>query len=251
MRIPKIYTPQELCVGKPCSLDAVASQHLAKALRAKEGDAVRLFNGKGSFFDARVSALSKKSVEVEIESEIVASNESPLESHLAIVMSRGDRMDYAIQKSVELGVNSITPLTSERCEVKLNAERQDKRLAHWQQVAVSACEQSGRATVPVIEAIQTLESYVMNAASQEKPKELKLVLHHRAEQRLDEYETPESVRLLIGPEGGLSQEEISLAQQYGFAPCTLGKRVFRTETAPVASLAVMQWLWGDFNNATR
>tara|TARA_R110000782_G_scaffold102686_5_gene189917 strand:+ start:36 stop:506 length:471 start_codon:yes stop_codon:yes gene_type:complete len=155
-------------------------------------------------------------------------------------MSRGDRMDWAIQKVVELGVNQITPLMTERCEVKLQGERADKRQAHWQQVAISACEQCGRSVIPTVYPPVTLDMWMTDLQA-----DLKLVLHHRTEESLARLQPPASLALLIGPEGGLSDDEITRAQTNGFKPTRFGPRVLRTETAPVAALALAQHLWGD------
>lgn len=244
MRNPRIYTASTLVLDEPCTLDEHASKHISKVLRMKTGDALRLFNGDGNDYQSSIIHADKKTVTVTPESQQSVPNESSLQTHLAIVMSRGDRMDYAIQKSIELGVNEITPLTSVRCEVKLSGERADKRIAHWQQVAISACEQCGRSTIPTIHTIQTFEQFVNKGLNE---REVGLVLHHRDTQNLKSIEKPNQVKLLIGPEGGLDQNEIALAQEHGYLACTLGPRVFRTETAPVASLAVLQWLWGDFS----
>lgn len=243
MRNPRIYTASTLALDEPCTLDENASKHISKVLKMKTSDSLRLFNGDGNDYQSSIIHVDKKTVTVTPESKQSVPNESDLHTHLAIVMSRGDRMDYAIQKSIELGVNEITPLTSVRCEVKLSGERADKRIAHWQQVAISACEQCGRSSIPFIHTIQTLDQFVKTGL---KEGEMGLVLHHRDTQNLESIDKPNQVRLLIGPEGGLAQEEIRLAQQNGYKACTLGPRVFRTETAPVASLAVLQWLWGDF-----
>ncbi|TVP93679.1 MAG: 16S rRNA (uracil(1498)-N(3))-methyltransferase, partial [Pseudomonadaceae bacterium] len=167
--------------------------------------------------------------------------ESPLQVHLGQAMSRGERMDWAIQKAVELGVNAITPLFTERCEVKLQGERADKRQAHWQQVAISACEQCGRSQVPVVHPPQALADWLAQLDC-----ELKLVLHHRTEQPLASLQKPASLGLLIGPEGGLSSEEIQRTEASGFQAVRLGPRVLRTETAPIVALSLAQQLWGDF-----
>lgn len=150
-------------------------------------------------------------------------------------------MDYAIQKATEAGVTAITPLWSERCEVKLNAERLDKRVKHWQQVAISACEQCGRNIVPTIHTPVKLEDWLTTRAT-----ELNFVLHHRTREKLSGFAQPESVSLLIGPEGGLTAQEIELAEDHRFNPLALGPRVLRTETAPVVAITLMQYLWGDY-----
>ena len=150
-------------------------------------------------------------------------------------------MDYAVQKAVEMGVSEIVPLTTERCDVKLKGDREDKRLRHWQQVAISAAEQCGRARVPDIQPVMTVQQWLEHA----RACDLRLVLHHRTERSLNTLEKPSSIALMIGPEGGLTAEEIALAEDNGFLPVALGPRVLRTETAPVAAIALCQWLWGD------
>lgn len=244
MRIPNIYTETSLTVNSETELDSNAAQHIAKVLRMKKGFKLKLFNGDGYYYDAELSLVERRTVHAKIAGREHCDSESNLDTQLAIVMSRGDRMDYAIQKATELGVNQITPLISERCEVKLDEGREEKRIKRWQHVAISACEQCGRATVPQINPVLELEEFL----SQPKdPDVLPLVLHHRDTQDLAHIEPkPAKVLLLIGPEGGLTSEEIVCAQRQGFKACTLGPRVFRTETAPVAALAVLQWLWGDF-----
>lgn len=247
MRIPTIYTEAEFTVNTETELSASAAHHIANVLRLKPGNPVKLFNGTGFFFYAVITEASKKKVSVRIESSEQAKSESNLHTHLGQVMSRGDRMDYAIQKSTEMGVNEITPLMSERCELKLKADREAKRLEHWKQVAISAAEQCGRATVPVIHPVCSLEEWL----TQQSGKGLSLVFHHRDTQNLTQIQTPpKHVNMLIGPEGGLSEAEIELAKKADFVACTFGPRVMRTETAPVACLSVLQWLWGDFNSSS-
>ena len=242
MRIPNIYTSSPLHANSEIQLDDNAAHHLAKVLRKRSGFKLQLFNGDGFFYPAELTEVSKKTVQAQTGDAIQGNSESSLQTHIGQVMSRGDRMDYMVQKATELGVNEITPLFSERCEVRLDDDRQAKRHAHWQQVAISAAEQSGRARIPVIHAPSTLEDWIAGKADDG----LALVLHHRDTQSLSSLQTPQRVNLLIGPEGGLSPEEIAAAQAQKFIACTLGPRVFRSETAPVAALSVLQWLWGDF-----
>lgn len=242
MRIPNIYTATTLSEHQELELEPQAAQHLVKVLRMKEGDAIRLFDGSGFFYPARLIQTGKKHVRVQTEDKEASTAESSLITHVGQVMSRGDRMDYAIQKSTEMGVNEITPLMSERCEVKLNAERADKRVKHWQQVAVSAAEQCGRACVPIVHPVSSLEDWLSSRDG------LCLVLHHRDTQQLTKLPPPDKVNLLIGPEGGLSAEEIELAKTQGFVATTFGPRVMRTETAPITALSIVQWLWGDLQN---
>lgn len=244
MRIPRIHTPQPLAAGQRIDLDDNAANHVARVLRMQAGEQIRLFNGDGQDYPAVLAEVGKRTVAVEIATPVPAASESPLRIHLGQTMSRGDRMDYAVQKATELGVNDITPLHSERCEVRLKGERQEKREGHWQQVAISACEQSGRAVVPNVHPIQTLADWVNSVQA-----DLRLVLHHHSAAPLELSTPPASVALLVGPEGGLTEEEVNLARQAGFLPVAFGNRVFRTETAPVAAISILQWLWGDFRSA--
>lgn len=244
MRIPNIYTDSHLKAQENIELDANASQHLAKVLRMKKGYQVRLFNGDGMFYPAELIEVGKKVVVAKTADAIASDTESKVHTHLGQVMSRGDRMDYAVQKATELGVSDITPLFSERCEVKLTAERIEKRKAHWQQVAISAAEQCGRAVVPTIHNPVSLDEWLKTSASEPG---IKLVLHHRDTQNLEDIQSPPNrVTLLIGPEGGLSEVEIKQACMQQFISTTFGPRVLRTETAPVTALTLIQWLWGDF-----
>jgi 16S rRNA (uracil1498-N3)-methyltransferase len=184
--------------------------------------------------------VGKKTVSVELTEQLPGQPESPLQVHLGQGLSRGERMDWAIQKATELGVAQITPIVSERCEVRLKDERVDKRLAHWQQVASSACEQCGRSTLPIIHPPMLLADWLQQVQA-----DLKLVLHPVAEPMLS-HAKPSSLAFLIGPEGGLSEAEVTQATGHGFQAARLGPRVLRTETAAVVALTVAQQLWGDF-----
>ena len=205
-----------------------------------EGDALQVFDGSGHEFTGRLLEVGKKRVRVLLDESFAGQIESPLAIHLGQGLSRGERMDWAIQKATELGVNEITPIMSERCEVRLKDERAEKRLSHWRQVAISACEQCGRSRVPVIHPPVLLSEWIKTTEA-----DLKLVLHPVSEP-LASHAKPGRLAFLIGPEGGLTDNEIDQAQASGFQPARLGPRVLRTETAPVVALAVAQQLWGDF-----
>lgn len=241
MRIPRIFTNSPLAVGSQCQLDDNAANHVGRVLRMQAGQALLLFNGDGHDYHATITEAGKKHVLVAVTEAAENETESPLRVVLAQTLSKGDRMDYAVQKAVEMGVSEIVPLTTERCDVKLKGDREDKRLRHWQQVAISAAEQCGRARVPDIQPVMTVQQWLEHA----RACDLRLVLHHRTEQSLNTLEKPSSIALMIGPEGGLTAEEIALAESRGFLPVALGPRVLRTETAPVAAIALCQWLWGD------
>ncbi|UTW10551.1 16S rRNA (uracil(1498)-N(3))-methyltransferase [Marinobacterium rhizophilum] len=240
MRIPRCYEPQPMNPGDSLMLGDNNVQHLARTLRMRAGDQVLLFNGDGQEFHATALEVDKRSMQVRIDSGEAPKRDSALQIHIGQSLSRGERMDYAVQKATELGMARMTPLFSERCEVKLNSERQDKRLRHWQQVAISACEQSLRCTVPQLDAPEPLDHWVRSVEA-----DLKLVLHHHSATPLGDLPRPGSIALLIGPEGGLTEAEVQLAMASGFRPVALGPRVLRTETAPVVAQAILQSHWGD------
>ncbi|MDF0749788.1 16S rRNA (uracil(1498)-N(3))-methyltransferase [Marinobacter sp. 71-i] len=244
MRIPRIYTDSPLSEGAPAELDDSAAQHVGRVLRMQNGQELLLFNGDGNDYPASITNAGKKRVEVRIGTPVENTTESPLDIVLGQALSKGDRMDFAVQKAVEMGVTCIVPLTTERCDVKLKGDREDKRLRHWQSVATSAAEQCGRARVPEILPVMTLTEWFDHTGDCD----LRLVLHHRTEQSLDTLAKPARIALMIGPEGGLSPEEITAAETAGFLPVALGPRVLRTETAPVAAMALCQWLWGDIGS---
>ena len=208
----------------------------------RAGDQLELFDGSNHIYQAVITAVAKKSVEVDILSRQFDDRESPLAIHLGQVISRGERMEFTIQKSVELGVNVITPLWSERCGVKLDGERMDKKIQQWQKIAIAACEQCGRNKIPEIRPLMKLQQWCA-----EPNDALKLNLHPRARYSIRTLpEIPAAgVRLLIGSEGGLSPQEIAQTEQQGFVDVLLGKRVLRTETAAMAAITALQVCFGD------
>ena len=244
MRIPRIYHPSPLAGQTQAILSDDAANHVGRVLRMNEGAELILFDGSNHIFHAQISTISKKQIEVTIHSSELDDRESTLPIHLGQVISRGDRMEFTIQKSVELGVTTITPLWSERCGVKLDGERQDKKIQQWQKIAIAACEQSGRNVVPEIRPIMKLTDWC-----KEQDGMLKLNLHPRANYTIKSLPNvpAEGVRLLIGSEGGLSPEEIAMTETEGFTEVLLGKRVLRTETASLATITALQILYGDMS----
>jgi 16S rRNA (uracil1498-N3)-methyltransferase len=241
MRIPRVYSPQTLTIGDCIELEAGAARHLTSALRMNSGQLVTLFNGQGGEYTAELVEAKKGKATARITEFDQAERESSLSIHLAIGISRGERMDWIMQKATELGVSEITPLFTERCEVKLSGNRLDKKVGHWQQVAISACEQSQRNRVPSVNTPIRLDQWQQGCKAS-----LKLVLHHRTDQSLSNMRQPSGpIALLIGPEGGLSEREIEQAISLDFSPLALGPRVLRTETAPLAAISILQSLWGD------
>lgn len=242
MRIPRIYTEQPLAPGRELSLEERAARHLIQVLRLKSGAELILFNGDGREYPAQLTAANKHAVRAKTLSASDPEAEPPLTIHLAIGISKGERMDFTLQKAVELGVSEITPLFTKRSVVHLQGERLEKRMFHWQNVILSACEQSGRCRLPQLHTACSLESWLPG-----RIEGCRILLDHRAAYTLPQLAPPETeVQLLIGPEGGFSEEERSLAVSSGFQGVRLGPRVLRTETAPLAAIAALQVLWGDF-----
>ena len=243
MRLPRIYTPQPLAAGTRILLDARAARHVTRVLRLRAGAPLRLFNGDGREFGARIFGAGRQDVEVEI---LEASNPAPefgLRFTLIQGIARGDRMDYALQKAVELGVHRLIPTLTERGVVKLEKDRLARRMDHWRGILISASEQCGRCDLPELEPAAKLGS-VINGLPR---KALRLLLDPQAGIVLPGLARPEGeVVILTGPEGGLSGAELDLAAAGGFTRVRLGPRILRTETAPLAALAALQTLWGDF-----
>ncbi|HOY22486.1 MAG TPA: 16S rRNA (uracil(1498)-N(3))-methyltransferase [Cellvibrio sp.] len=241
MRIPRIFTSQALAANSNLVLAEAQSHYLSKVLRMQAGRELILFNGEGGEYSAEISAVHKKHVDVSVKELSADNRQSHLQLELAIGVSRGERMDWVLQKATELGVTKITPLMTERTEVKLGGERADKKIEHWQQILISACEQCQRNILPELSEPKYFSDWIGECNA-----DLKFVLHHRDNQGLPENKTTQSVALLIGPEGGLDDNEIAQAIAHHFSPLTLGPRVLRTETAPVAAISLVQYLWGDF-----
>ncbi len=242
MRIPRIYHPESLEYQTQCQLSEDAANHVGRVLRMVEGEQLELFDGSNHIYPAIITESNKKSVKVNILGRELSDKESNLKIHLGQVISRGERMEFTIQKSVELGVNVITPLWSERCGVKLDGERMDKKIQQWQKIIIAACEQCGRNVVPEIRPLMKLQDWCA-----EDDGALKLNLHPRAQHSIKTLPMipKDGVRLLIGSEGGLSEQEIVQTQQKGFTEILLGKRVLRTETASLAAISALQIYFGD------
>ena len=241
--IPRFHCPDlRADIGKIVPLPEAAAHHAARVLRLKTGDAVTLFDGKGQAWQAELTQVAR-----EVLALVCGVGPGIAEPALRITLVQalpgGDKMDWVIQKGVELGVTAIQPVAAKRSVVKLNAERALKRAAHWQEVAVSACEQCGRNVVPPILPLLDLPQYLALPAADN---EQRFLLVPSGGQRVRDMPAPDgSVTLLIGPEGGFDDGEESLARRAGFAPLLLGPRVLRTETAGLAALAAMMAVWGD------
>lgn len=241
MRLSRIHTPQTLITGSTVQLADDAAHYVGKVLRLRAGEMLALFNGNDGEHLCKIVGVEKKGVIVQLVSVVQNSSDPALPIYLGLGLSRGERMDYAIQKATEAGVSSITPLLTERCEVKLKGERVDNRLTHWNRIAISASEQSGRCIVPTLETPVTLQEWLVRERCG-----VSFVLDHRGSQGYPGAINPAAVTLLVGPEGGLSDEEVVQATRHSFQSVRLGPRVLRTETAPVIAIALAHYLWGDF-----
>lgn len=238
---------QQHSVADLISLNKNTSHHLSRVLRCKVDEALILFNGKDTVAKCKINQISKQAVCVEITELLPALEKPTLNIHLGIAVSKGKRMDTIMQKCTELGVTSITPLTTEYLAFKFDTQLQAKKHEHWQSVIENSCEQSENFLLPTLHETVELAQWHQNFDSNA----LKLCLHPDNGQSLrdlaNEHKQVNDLVLLIGPEGGLGENDLAFAQSNNFKNMTLGPRILRTETAPTAMLAIAQHLWGDFS----
>ncbi len=239
----RLFVSGALINGSEIELDADRARYLGKVLRMRVGDALTIFNGEGPEWPAHITHISKNSLTLALGENAHAGTESALKIHLVQGISRGERMDFVVQKATELGVKRITPILTEYGVVKLNPDRAEKRREHWQKIASSACEQSGRTRLPLIDTPVPLKNWFGS-----KPENVgaELILAPGATTSLASIAAPETkVCVMIGPEGGFSISEYADAEVSGFNAVSLGPRIMRTESAAIATMAVLQSLWGD------
>jgi len=237
---PRFFAPVKLSPGTEIELPERVARHCA-VLRLRRGETVILFNGEGGECTAELTRGSRGNTHAHVISRQPVERESPLAIALAQCVSSGDRMDITLQKSTELGVARIVPIASERSVVRLSSDRADRRVEHWRNVVIAACEQCGRNRVPEVAGITELDTFLAGAGSDE----LRLLLAPNASRAMKDLIPGRAVTLLVGPEGGFTPEERRRAEGNGFVPVCFGPRVLRTETAPLAAIAAMQALWGD------
>ncbi|KAB2898224.1 MAG: 16S rRNA (uracil(1498)-N(3))-methyltransferase [Dokdonella sp.] len=243
MRIPRVYVPQPLHRGGEVDLPLQAGEHLVRVLRLERGHPLRLFNGDGSEYAGEIASLAKRGVTARVgERNATPSPESPLRITLAQGIARGEKMDWILQKATELGVARIVPLVTERTEVRLDAERTPRRLAHWRAVLGSACEQCGRNRLPQLDEPVRLADW---AALEADDRGLRLALDPNGSRSVRELGPVAQACVVVGPEGGLSDADLAILAQAGFTGLRLGPRILRTETAGLAALAALQALHGD------
>lgn len=245
MRQTRLYLEGQYGSGSELQVDADKAHYLSRVLRLRVGDAIVIFNGTGEQFSASITALQRSGARLAVHDALAASTESDFKLHLAQGISRGDRMDFVVQKATELGVKRITPLLTERGVVKLTADRAEKRRQHWQKIATSACEQSGRVRMPLVDAPTRLDAWL---GDKTKQADSDILLQPGATNALATIDVPATkVCILIGPEGGFSDAEYAMMAAAGFRAVSLGPRVLRTETAAVAALAILQARCGDLS----
>ena len=243
MRNYRVYSDTVLAVGAQAELDKGATKHLVAVLRVGLGDTITVFNGDGFNYLCSVIEITKSALSVSVTSKSDPGNESNLSTTLGLAVSKGDRFEWAIKKATELGVTSIAPLLTQRVDVRLPPDRWAKKRSHWQQVVIAACEQSGRAFVPTVCDAQPVASWLSTLDA-----DTRFVLDPRALGAAKPAKEPDNIALLIGPEGGLTDEEVALAKANDFIGLSIGPRIMRTETAPIAALSIIGAKWGDLNS---
>lgn len=243
----RFYHPNPLNINQTIILNDFAARHALKVMRVKLNDSLILFNGDGSDYLGKITQIKKHELKITIQTNEKISHESPVQITLIQSLSSNEKMDWIIQKTTELGIFSIQPILSERSIIKLNQNRIEKKLSHWQQVAISSCEQCYRAKIPIIHKPQTFMHF-LNQENKFSKNTLKLILSPNANKGTIELPSnpPEEILILVGPEGGFSDKEIQKASDVGFYPIKLGPRILRTETAPVSILSILQYKYGDF-----
>ncbi len=244
MRKTRLYVEQKLEQGGSIRLEGDRAHYLSRVLRLEAGADFVLFNGKGGEYEARVERAERDAVWARLGAFNPVERESPLNITLVQGISRGERMDFTVQKAVELGVSAIAPITTERSTVRLDGARRSRRLEHWRGIVVSACQQCGRNRIPSVEEITTLDQWLKTAS---KSAASRLVLSPRGALSANDVEIERDVLLLIGPEGGFSQGELDRLSRSGFRALSLGPRILRTETAAVAALTALQLKRGDLS----
>lgn len=254
MALPRFYYPEKIAAGQTIELPAGVAHHALRVLRLEQDDELILFNGNGGEFQAIIKYIGKNGIAAAIEKHLNIERESPLVITLAQAMCANEKMDWIVQKAVELGVSCIQPLDTKLSMIRLSGERAEKRIRHWQQIVTSACEQCGRNRIPQVLPLASLPRWLAtqinereNSSSNTLPGS-HFVLSPIAGKSLRDFSksSPIAITVLVGPEGGLAPEEEAAALVAGFIPLRLGKRILRTESAALAAVAAMQMLWGDY-----
>ena len=241
----RFYHSKSININENIVMDDFAAHHALKVMRLKNNDQLILFNGDGSDYTGQVINISKRQVEVSIKSKKNIGNESNLRVILLQALTSSEKMDLIIQKTTELGISEIQPIVCERSIVKIKKEKIEKKLSHWRQVAIAACEQCGRAKIPKIHEPENITKYLERII--ESDKDTKIILSPEASKSLDNIapNIKQDIKVLIGPEGDFTKQELDLSIQNGFSPIKIGPRILRTETAPISILSILQYKYGD------
>lgn len=241
MRLTRVHVAEPLSIGKSVVVEGSAANHVVRVLRLREGDVLTLFDGHGGEYGARITGFRKDAVLVNVQEHRALERESALDLTLVQGISRGERMDWVMQKATELGVRRVMPMFTERSVVKLDERQSVRKLQHWRAIAISACEQCGRNRVPEI----TEPTSFFDAIRADATSGTRILLSPTGSLRARDLPRPSAITLLIGPEGGLAENEQDAAIRAGFQPVQLGPRILRTETAAIAALAALQHDFGD------
>ena len=241
----RFYHSKPINLNETIVMDGFASHHALKVMRLKNNDQLILFNGDGSDYTGQVINITKRQVEVSIKSKKNIGSESNLKVIILQALTSSDKMDLIIQKTTELGISEIQPIVCERSIVKIKKDKIDKKLSHWRQVAIAACEQCGRAEIPKIREPENIIKYLERVM--ESDKDTKIILSPEAAQSLDNIipNSKQAIKVLIGPEGDFTKQELDFSIQKGFSPIKIGPRILRTETAPITILSILQYKYGD------
>ncbi|MGE4349268.1 MAG: 16S rRNA (uracil(1498)-N(3))-methyltransferase [Candidatus Berkiella sp.] len=239
MFIPRIYYPTSLSKNQTLSLDSEASHYVSKVLRLKENDQIFLFNGEGGEYLAQIKHL-KKTIMVQLIDYQLINRESSLQIHLGHGLARADKMDWVIQKTSELGVTTITPLETQRSIIKLENDRKEKRQTHWERIAISACEQSGRTSIPLVHQPQPVKTWALQSFEG-----ISVFFDPKSTTSIKSLKPHSHFRIAVGPESGWSDDEIQCLKNHGFIALSLGPRILRTETASVTAVSLLQGIFGD------
>lgn len=240
MRLTRIFQNSDLTVGESIQLDSRAHNYIYNVLRLKANDSFIIFNGTGIDFNCTITSSHKKAVIIQITDSYPVNKESTLQIHLGQAILKSDHMDFSIQKSVELGVSEITPLQTDFCGFKLSPDRLEKKMRHWEQIIISACEQCHRSTLPTLHPATNLKTWFSTTDA-----DLKLIFDTHTAEMLTTNKPVKKAALTIGPEGGFSNKEINLGNKNSFFPSSLGPRILRSETASTTAVSIIQYLWGD------
>lgn len=241
MRLTRVHVEEPLVSGQPCVIEGTGANHIMRVLRLRDGELLTLFDGRGGEYGARITAFRRNAVQVDVQEHRAIERESTLDLTLAQGISRGERMDWVIQKATELGVRRIIPVLTERSVVRLDERQSERKLQHWRAIVISACEQCGRNTLP--ELMEPLELY--GTFQTVEPDFVRVLLSPSGTLRAGDLGHPARIAVLIGPEGGLAEREQEAAVSAGFKEVQLGARILRTETAAIAALAALQHRFGD------